>query len=172
MYDFHYGVDGLYPHKDELAGHPWTSSSGRWAVPPGVPALAYADGIVKRSAWISTGDLVTLDHGGGLETLYIHLRDRRVRKGQKVREGQPLGTISFSPWCRDCPKAKPPPAKPPKVGLNHIHWEVHKNGKAVDPKPYWNAARLAPMPFELGPFLVKLTITGAIAYVAYRYLFR
>jgi murein DD-endopeptidase MepM/ murein hydrolase activator NlpD len=172
MYDFHYGVDGLYPHKDEPAGHPWTSSSGRWAVGRGIPAIAYDDGIVKASRWISTGDYVYIDHGGGITSHYMHLRDRRVKVGDRVRAGQAVGTISFSPWCRNCPKAQPPPAKPPSVGLNHIHWELHKNGKAVDPKPYWNAAALAPVPFELGGFLFKVGLTVGVAYAAYRYLFR
>jgi murein DD-endopeptidase MepM/ murein hydrolase activator NlpD len=169
MYSFHYGVDFTYPRKDEPDGFPITSRSGRWSVPNGLPGLAYLPGVVTKSKWGSTGDIVVLDHGGGLETVYIHGRDRRVAVGQKVAEGQPLFTISYSPWREGCVAT---PDKPCKIGLNHLHWEVHEHGKPVDPEPYLKNARHVMAPVGLGAFLFKVALAAGVGYVVYRYVLR
>jgi murein DD-endopeptidase MepM/ murein hydrolase activator NlpD len=143
MYDFHYGVDILYPRRNEPAGNPQTSASGRWAMPNDVAAVAVAPGIVTKSSWTGTGDRVRIDHGAGIASAYMHLRDRQVHVGDRVRAGQPVGTISYNPWKRGAAKAEPPPAPPRKVGLNHLHFEVYKNGVQVDPRPYLTDAKYA-----------------------------
>jgi murein DD-endopeptidase MepM/ murein hydrolase activator NlpD len=169
MYPFHYGVDFTYKRKGEPPGHPWTSKSGRWACPDGLLALAYLPGLVTKAYWGTTGGVVVLDHGGGFETVYIHGRDLRVKKGQKVAEAQPLFRISYSPWVSGC---KSTPEKPCKIGLNHLHWETHENGKAVDPEPYLVNARHVRQPAELGAFLFRVGLAAGIGYLAYRYVFR
>jgi hypothetical protein len=169
MYEFHYGVDILYPRAGEPPGLPMTAASGKWAVPERVPAVAYADGVVIKSSWTGTGDRVRIDHGEGLETGYMHLRDRKVRVGEKVRAGQVLGRVSFNPWKRGAPAAEPPPAPPRQVGLNHLHFEVYKNGKQVDPGPFLKNAIVQPVPSSMS-WLLAGGLAIAVGLFASRYV--
>jgi len=141
-YSHHYGVDFLYrttPEEKERKNQPRNqrlpevSASGNWIVPSGkIPALAFADGVVELSSDIGTGGRVRVDHGGGLKTAYYHLRDRKVSPGERVKAGDPLGTVSYDPSRG--------------LHLNHLHFEVWKNGKQVNPAPYLSNAQPVPMP--------------------------
>jgi len=169
MYSFHYGVDFTYPHKGEPKKFPWTSRSGRWAVPDGLYAVSFLPGVVTSAKWLGTGAGVKIDHGGGISTFYAHGRNLKVKKGQKVSEGQPLFNISYSPWKSGC---KSTPTNPCKLGLNHLHWEVHKNGRPVDPEPYLKGARNIQNPSGIGAILFKLALVGGISYATYRYVLK
>lgn len=94
-----------------------------FTAPEGTPIQATGDGEVinisrkKRSGY---GYSVTIDHGYGYETLYAHMKDIMVKKGQKVKKGQQIGTVG-------------------NTGLStapHCHYEVRKNGKSVNPIDY------------------------------------
>ena len=61
-----------------------------------------------------------IDHGYGLETWYGHMSKRLVEKGETVMRGQIVGSVGSSG------RSTGP----------HIHYEVHLNGKTVDPKNY------------------------------------
>ena len=63
------------------------------------------------------GEVVIIDHGQGVETLYAHLDKRLVNKGDRVEQGQILGLVGSTG------KATGP----------HLHWELHRDGKVVDP---------------------------------------
>lgn len=87
----------------------------------GAPIVTTADGVVSYSAYDQyLGNLVKVDHGYGLETWYGHMSKRLVSKGDKVFRGDPLGRVGSTG------KSTGP----------HIHYEVHMNGKTVDPKNY------------------------------------
>jgi len=60
---------------------------------------------------------VILQHGKGLETLYSHLAESRVKTGDKLQRGSVLGTVGHTG------KATGP----------HVHYEVRQDGKTVDP---------------------------------------
>ncbi|MBN1338944.1 MAG: M23 family metallopeptidase [Bacteroidales bacterium] len=67
------------------------------------------------------GNIVVIDHGYGYQTLYAHLSKLGVRVGQKVVRGQILGKVG-------------------NTGLSagpHLHYEVHKDGKKVNPVYYF-----------------------------------
>jgi murein DD-endopeptidase MepM/ murein hydrolase activator NlpD len=65
-----------------------------YAAPSGTPVQSVASGTVIFSGWSGgAGNLVTIRHSNGFETLYMHLSRRQVRKGQKVSQGQQIGRV-------------------------------------------------------------------------------
>jgi murein DD-endopeptidase MepM/ murein hydrolase activator NlpD len=91
----------------------------RW----GSPVLAARSGVVRFVGWRSGyGQMIVLDHGGGLETTYSHLSSAVVSPGETVTRGQLIGRIGNSGWSTG----------------PHLFFEVRKNGVAVDPTPYLN----------------------------------
>ena len=84
----------------------------------GAPIHATADGQVTRAGWAGGyGRQVRIAHGGGLATSYSHMSRMVVEPGAFVRQGQLIGYVGSS-------------------GLStgpHLHYEVRRNGRAVDP---------------------------------------
>lgn len=84
----------------------------------GTPVYAPADGTVKFAGFMRGGGyVVILNHKGGYSTVYMHLSKFDVKKGQKVHMGQVI-------------------AKSGNTGYStgaHLHYELHINGRAVDP---------------------------------------
>jgi murein DD-endopeptidase MepM/ murein hydrolase activator NlpD len=89
------------------------------AAPRGTPVHAASDGIISfagRSG--GYGNLLRVTHGGGIETRYGHLSSFAVRGGTRVSRGQVIAYVGTT-------------------GLStgpHLHWEVRKNGRAVNPR--------------------------------------
>ena len=151
LYAFHYGNDILFPWKQgDPVGLPQQSKSDRWVMPNGWPVLSARAGRVIESKQISTGGYVAVDHGDGMTTHYMHLRNRLVKVGQNVGEGTRLATISYSLLDPD--------------KLNHLHFEVHQNGTPVDPLPYLKAWRKVEPPLQAGSFLI---VAGSAAIMAW-----
>ena len=91
------------------------------ATSPGTPISATADGIVSFSGWNGgSGNLVVLEHGFGFSTFYAHNKKNIVKVGQKVRRGDVIGYIGSTG------NATGP----------HIHYEIWKNGRSVNPNKY------------------------------------
>lgn len=87
----------------------------------GTPVVATADGTVVQSGWQEGyGNMVQIDHGGGVATIYGHNSQIAVSTGQQVKKGQ---IICYSG----------------NTGIStgpHVHYEVRVNGVAVDPIRY------------------------------------
>jgi len=66
------------------------------------------------------GQLVQIDHGNGYETLYAHDQKLLVKEGDVVKKGQVIALSGTSG------RSTGP----------HVHFEVHKNGRVVDPAAY------------------------------------
>lgn len=82
---------------------------------------ATGEGVVVTSDWMGGyGQAVEIDHGYGLKTLYAHCSELNVKKGQKVRRGQVIGRVGMTGL-----------ASGP-----HCHYEVHREGKPIDPASY------------------------------------
>lgn len=94
-----------------------------FTAPQGTPIYATADGrIAKAEHSISGyGNHVVINHGYGYESLYGHMVRIKVRAGQTVKRGEVIG------WVGNTGKS---------TGA-HCHYEVHKNGKPVDPIYYF-----------------------------------
>jgi murein DD-endopeptidase MepM/ murein hydrolase activator NlpD len=89
----------------------------------GSPVVAAGDGVVEfagGNACCSYGLYVIIDHGNGLKTLYAHLASLEVSKGQRVSQGQRLGPSGRTGY---------------STGV-HLHFEVYKDGKRVNPIDY------------------------------------
>ncbi len=67
------------------------------------------------------GNLIILDHGFGIETYYAHLNEFNVRKNQKVSRGEVIGYVG------NTGKSSGP----------HLHYEVRRNGRPVNPINYY-----------------------------------
>jgi len=84
----------------------------------GQPIVATADGQVTRAGWAGGyGRQVRLAHGAGMATSYNHMSRIIVEPGSIVRQGQVIGYVGSS-------------------GLStgpHLHYEVYRNGVAVNP---------------------------------------
>ncbi|MDA8028322.1 MAG: M23 family metallopeptidase [Nitrospiraceae bacterium] len=81
-----------------LNGHPMARHSGEDIdVPQGTPVRAANDGVVRLTgSFYYDGNMVILDHGGGLLTEYLHMSDIRVRPGERVRRGQVVGHVGHT----------------------------------------------------------------------------
>jgi murein DD-endopeptidase MepM/ murein hydrolase activator NlpD len=66
------------------------------------------------------GNAVVIDHGGGLSTLYAHQSRLTVSVGEEVAAGERIGFVGCTGYCTG----------------DHLHFEVHVNGKHTDPLPY------------------------------------
>lgn len=87
----------------------------------GAPVVATADGevIVSGSAG-GYGNLVQINHGNGISTLYGHNSQLAVKVGQTVKKGQVIA------YAGSTGKSTGP----------HVHYEVRVNNTAVDPMKY------------------------------------
>lgn len=66
------------------------------------------------------GTYAIVDHGGGITTLYAHMSSLAVNVGDVVVMGQQIGNVGNTGWSTGA----------------HLHFEVRKDGKSVNPLPY------------------------------------
>ena len=89
--------------------------------PTGSPIVATNDGTVYTASYVgSYGNVVMIDHGGGVTSAYAHGSEILVEVGQTVKKGDII-------------------MKAGSTGLStgpHLHFEIKINGKFVNPLPY------------------------------------
>ena len=85
----------------------------------GTPIYATGDGVVKNAdnSLSGYGNHIEINHGFGYLTLYGHLSKYKVRPGQRVKRGDIIGYVGSTG------RSQAP----------HCHYEVHKDGKVVNP---------------------------------------
>ena len=94
-----YIITGVYGSQRILNGKPRRPHYGvDFHAPEGTPVKAMMDGKVSLavSDMYFTGGTIIFDHGHGVSTLYMHMKDIEVKKGQKVKQGQIVGTLGQS----------------------------------------------------------------------------
>jgi murein DD-endopeptidase MepM/ murein hydrolase activator NlpD len=88
----------------------------------GQDILAAKDGVVAFSGGTSTGygNMVVLDHGDGVQTLYAHAEKVLVTTGEAVHRGQPIALLG----------------RTGNATTEHCHFEVRLENRPVDPMTY------------------------------------
>ena len=89
-------ITGVYGSQRILNGIPKSPHYGLdFAAKEGTEIKAMLDGIVTLSEkeLYYTGGTIIFDHGHGVSTLYMHLKDIYVEKGQRVKQGDVIGTV-------------------------------------------------------------------------------
>lgn len=82
-------ISGNFGNQRIFNGIPKNPHSGTdIAAPEGTPVMASGDGIVTLSGkdYFYTGNMVIIDHGQGLQTIYAHLKNSVVKNGDKVKK--------------------------------------------------------------------------------------
>ena len=94
-----YIITGVYGSQRILNGKPRRPHYGiDFHAPEGTPIKAMMDGKVTlaENDMYFTGGTLIFDHGHGVSTLYMHLKDINVEVGQRVKQGEIVGTLGQS----------------------------------------------------------------------------
>ena len=108
-----------HPIKKEVLFHEGIDISAM----PGTPVYSTAQGRIVKVLYskYGFGNRVVIKHAYGFETLYAHLGNIKVKKGQWVNKNQLIGTVGSTGFSTG----------------PHLHYEVHKNNNPRDPLGYF-----------------------------------
>ena len=91
------------------------------SAPMGTDFIAANDGVVAKAEYnYAYGNMVMINHGGGVSTLYAHGSQILVEVGQSVTRGEPVLKVGSTGYSTG----------------PHAHFEVRINGQYTDPMPY------------------------------------
>ena len=111
---------------DPFTGKPAMHDGIDFAGKEGSNVVAVAGGVVT---WTGTqsgyGEMVEISHGEGFVTRYAHNKQNLVEPGDVVRKGEPIGIMGSSGRSTGA----------------HVHFEVYKHGRAIDPASYVRRTR-------------------------------
>ncbi|MCF6169855.1 MAG: M23 family metallopeptidase [Bacteroidales bacterium] len=111
-----YRPDPIYKVKKFHAGVDFSA-------PQGTPIYSTGTGVVikTRRSKRGYGNTIEIDHGYGYQTFYAHVKEFKVKKGEKVKRGQIIATVGNTG----------------KSTAPHLHYEVRKNKRTVNPIYYF-----------------------------------
>lgn len=117
---------GFGMRRDPILRRPAFHSGMDFRARSGSSVLATGAGKVVKAGWNGGyGRMVEIDHGNGMTTRYAHLRKTRVKPGDEVVAGTVVGEVGSSG------RSTGP----------HLHYEVRKAAKPVNPISYMKAGR-------------------------------
>ena len=89
------------------------------AAPEGSEVKASASGVVTLAGgnYFYSGNVIVIDHGDGLKTIYAHLKEAKVKKGDKVQKGDVIGLVG----------------KTGRATGPHLHWGANLSGVRFRP---------------------------------------
>ena len=119
-------TSGYGYRRDPKTGGRRMHNGSDFAGPHGTDIFATADGVVIHAGWQrGFGKLVKIRHEFGIETLYAHNTNIRVKVGQRVSRGDHIADMGSTG----------------RSTGTHLHYEVRVNGRPVNPMIYIKAAR-------------------------------
>ncbi|MCI5096406.1 MAG: DUF5930 domain-containing protein [Rhodobacteraceae bacterium] len=119
-------TSGYGYRRDPKTGGRRMHNGSDFAGPHGTDIFATADGVVTHAGWQrGFGKLVKIRHEFGIETLYAHNTNIRVKVGQRVSRGDHIADMGSTG----------------RSTGTHLHYEVRVNGRPVNPMIYIKAAR-------------------------------
>ena len=89
------------------------------AAPEGTTVMAPSDGVVTLAGqdYFFSGNVIVINHGHNLFTIYAHLKDMNVKKGDKVKQGDIIATVG----------------KTGRATGAHLHWGASLGGTRFNP---------------------------------------
>lgn len=113
-------TSGFGMRRHPLLGYNKLHTGIDFGAPRGTPIKAAGDGVVQHAGWRGAyGRTVIIKHDGRYSTLYAHMsKTANLKPGQKVRQGQVIGYVGSTG------RSTGP----------HLHYEVRKNDKPINPK--------------------------------------
>lgn len=118
-------ISGYFGNQRIFNGTPKSPHSGTdIAAPEGTPVKASGDGkvILSGKNYFYTGNMVIIDHGQGLQTIYAHLKEAKVKEGDFVSKGDIIGTVG----------------KTGRATGPHLHWGASLNNVRFRPHSLLN----------------------------------
>ena len=122
------GLSFLWPAQGTVTS-PYGNDNGRWhagvdiGILRSLDVVAAAPGTViavgEPGGFLGYGEIVQVDVGDGLTTLYAHLSQPLVKVGDRVWSGELLGIAGCTGICTG----------------THLHFELREDGVAIDPTP-------------------------------------
>jgi len=112
---------GFGTRRHPILGYRKAHKGVDFAARRGTPIYAAGDGVIERAnRYGSFGNYIRIRHSNGYKTAYAHLKGFRkgIRKGKRVDQGDVIGYVGTTG------RSTGP----------HLHYEVHRNGKAVNPQ--------------------------------------
>lgn len=111
------------------------------SAPMGAMFVAANDGIVTKAGTNTAyGNMVIIDHGGGITTLYAHGSEIMVEEGQIVKQGEQVLKVGSTGYSTG----------------PHAHFEIRINGQYVNPLDYLNSDKLYKTEESSKPEIVEL----------------
>lgn len=105
----------FHPVTKQVKAHRGTD----YVAPVGTPIWAAGDGVVMQSSYNKfNGNFVFIRHNGNYITKYLHMTKRMVKTGQRIKQGQTIGTLGSTG----------------RVTGPHLHYEFLVNGKHQNPR--------------------------------------
>ena len=112
-----------------------------YAAVAGTPVRSVGDGVVEFAGFQNGfGNVVILRHGNGNSTVYAHLSQVAVKRGQSISQGQHLGAVGATGWATG----------------PHLHFEFRVNGQHKDPLAMARQSDAVPVPQALRPEFNRL----------------
>ena len=112
------GAKVISPYKNNRGSHRHTGVDLKTKAND--PIYAVGDGVVTMSKnYSGYGKCIIIKHADGTETLYAHNSKNYVKEGEKVKSGQKIALTGQTG----------------RATTEHLHFEVRKNGKPVNPMP-------------------------------------
>ena len=112
------GAKVISPYKNNRGSHRHTGVDLKTTAND--PIYAVGDGVVTMSKnYSGYGKCIIIKHADGTETLYAHNSKNYVKEGEKVKSGQKIALTG----------------RTGRATTEHLHFEVRKNGKPVNPMP-------------------------------------